>query len=115
MRIPASESKKRITACDKTICVPKLGVGLAERADTECLTKAYEEVFGQRLRRLQEWTAQQDIPAILHQKIQGLTKKATQFKPTFAYPLAYRTSNQLDRLMNYQELILYSMQLFLWD
>lgn len=69
-------------------------------------------IFGQRLRRLQEWSAQQDIPEILHQKIQGLTKKAAQFKLTFACPLAYRTSNQVDRLMNYQDRILYAMQYF---
>ena len=43
---------------------------VSRREQIQCaLTKAYEEVFGQRLRRLQEWTAQQDIPAILHQKL----------------------------------------------
>jgi hypothetical protein len=68
--------------------------------------------FGQRLRRLQEWSAKQDMPAAAQQKIQGLTQKTTQFKLTFKLPQAYRTSNQVDRLMNYQDRILYAMQYF---
>jgi len=68
--------------------------------------------FGQRLRRLLEWASQQDISEILHQKIQKLADKAVQFKLTFRHPQAYRTSNQVDRLMNYQDRILYSMQYF---
>jgi hypothetical protein len=68
--------------------------------------------FGQRLRRLQEWAAKQEISATLSQKIQGLTQKAARFKLTFEIPQAYRTSNQVDRLMNYQDRILYAMQYF---
>lgn len=68
--------------------------------------------FGQRLRRLQEWAARQDIPEVLRTKIQALKQKAAQFKLTFAFPQAYRTSNQVDRLMNYQDRILYAMQYF---
>jgi hypothetical protein len=68
--------------------------------------------FGQRLRRLQEWAAKQDVSATVSQKIQGLTQKAARFKLTFEIPQAYRTSNQVDRLMNYQDRILYTMQYF---
>ncbi|MEI6258392.1 MAG: hypothetical protein WCR46_00595 [Deltaproteobacteria bacterium] len=38
--------------------------------------------------------------------------KAPQFKKAFSHPQAYRTSNALDRLMNYQDRILYSIQYF---
>ncbi|NJL41306.1 MAG: hypothetical protein HC899_34800 [Leptolyngbyaceae cyanobacterium SM1_4_3] len=42
----------------------------------------------------------------------SLPHKAAQLKVTFDLPQAYRTSNQVDRLMNYQDRILYAMQYF---
>jgi hypothetical protein len=68
--------------------------------------------FGQRLRRLVSWSAQQEISEVLHQKLQKLVEKSARFQQTFAVPTAYRTSNQVDRLMNYQDRILYAMQYF---
>jgi hypothetical protein len=68
--------------------------------------------FGQRLRRLLEWSATQEISEVIHQKLQKLVGKSARFKQTFDSPQAYRTSNQVDRLMNYQDRILYSMQYF---
>jgi transposase-like protein len=68
--------------------------------------------FGQRLRRLMEWSSGQEISEVLQQKLQKLVEKSPQFKLTFAIPQAYRTSNQVDRLMNYQDRILYAMQYF---
>ena len=38
--------------------------------------------------------------------------KSQEFKKTFEYPQAYRTSNALDRLMDYQDRLLYSMRYF---
>jgi hypothetical protein len=68
--------------------------------------------FGQRLRRLRAWAATQEISDFLQQKLQKLVEKSAQFKRMFAFPHAYHTSNQVDRLMNYQDRILYAMQYF---
>jgi hypothetical protein len=68
--------------------------------------------FGQRLRRLMEWATTQEMSEVLQEKLQKLVEKSERFKLTFEIPQAYRTSNQVDRLMNYQDRILYGMQYF---
>lgn len=70
--------------------------------------------FAQRLRRLDEWAKNPkiDLPEAVRQKLLGLKAKAPQFAVTFDIPAAARTSNQVDRLMNYQDRILYAMQYF---
>ena len=70
--------------------------------------------FSQRLRRLHEWAGNcdLDLPDKVRQKLLSIKAKAAQFKVSFEIPEAARTSNQVDRLMNYQDRILYSMQYF---
>lgn len=70
--------------------------------------------FGQRLRRLLEWVhhPDTDLPEALRQKLLSLKAKAPDFTVAFDHPEADRTSNTVDRLMNYQDRILYSMQYF---
>jgi hypothetical protein len=70
--------------------------------------------FGQRLRRLLEWAnhPDTDLPEALRQKLLGLQAKVPDFTVTFDHPNAARTSNGVDRLINYQDRILYSMQYF---
>ena len=70
--------------------------------------------FAQRLRRLHEWAAnpKTDLPEAVRQKLLGLKAKAPQLKVPFELPGAERTSNQVDRLMNYQDRVLYAMQYF---
>lgn len=70
--------------------------------------------FSQRLRRLCEWASAPDtmLPEAAVQKVLGLKAKAAQLRVTFALPQAARTSNQVDRLINYQDRILYAMQYF---
>lgn len=68
--------------------------------------------FAQRLRRLRAWanrTVKQ--PSIL-KRLAKLKGKSKQFQVAYDYPEAARTSNMLDRLMNYQDRLLYSMQYF---
>ncbi len=67
--------------------------------------------FSQRIRRLREW-ASTLAPDPVREKVLGLCEKAPEFKKSFSHPQAYRTSNALDRLMNYQDRILYSIQYF---
>ena len=70
--------------------------------------------FAQRLRRLTEWAKNPhtDLPDALRQKLLGMKAKAASFKVTFDLPQAARTSNSVDRLMNYQDRLLYAMQYF---
>ncbi|MBD2371082.1 hypothetical protein H6G55_28875 [Leptolyngbya sp. FACHB-161] len=70
--------------------------------------------FAQRLRRLHEWASNPkiDLPDAVRQKLLGLKAKAPQFTVAFDLPDAARTSNQVDRLINYQDRLLYAMQYF---
>lgn len=69
--------------------------------------------FAQRVRRLREWTkAKFRRKSPLKKKLLTLCDKAPKFKVAFDFPSAYRTSNMVDRLMNYQDRVLYGMQYF---
>ncbi len=68
--------------------------------------------FSQRIRRLREWAQKRVEAESVREKISELCGKASRFKPAFSAPGAYRTSNMLDRLMNYQDRVLYAMQYF---
>jgi hypothetical protein len=45
-------------------------------------------------------------------KILDMCSNSSKFKQAFDFPSSYRTSGSLDRLMNYQDRILYSSQYF---
>jgi hypothetical protein len=68
--------------------------------------------FMERLRLLQVWAIGQTLPDFILTKILNLAVKASQFTVAYDFPEAHRTSNMLDRLMNYQNRILFSMQYF---
>ena len=67
--------------------------------------------FSQRIRRLRQWAGTITVDSV-RQKVVGLCDKAPRFKVAFSHPQAYRTSNGLDRLMDYQDRILYSIRYF---
>ena len=48
----------------------------------------------------------------MRHKLFNLKAKSTRFQVVYDFPTAYRTSNALDRLMNYQDRLLYNMQYF---
>jgi hypothetical protein len=48
----------------------------------------------------------------LQKKLAKMKGKSKQFQVAYDYPEAARTSNMLDRLMNYQDRLLYTMQYF---
>ena len=48
-------------------------------------------------------------------KLRKLCRRAAQFKIAYRFPMAYRTSNMVERLMNHQDRLLYSMQYFHGD
>lgn len=68
--------------------------------------------FAQRLRRLGEWADVQLKQKTVRQKLLNLRVKSSKFQTAYDFPNAYRTSNTLDRLMNYQDRLLYNMQYF---
>ena len=68
--------------------------------------------FAQRLRRFREWVAPREMTTTVKEKLEDLWTHTTDFKKAYDHPGAYRTSNALDRLMNYQDRLLYTMQYF---
>jgi len=58
--------------------------------------------FSQRLRRIQEWAKKHVEPETVRQKLLNLRAKSAKFQIAYDFPDAYRTSNTLDRLMNYR-------------
>lgn len=68
--------------------------------------------FAQRLRRLREWSDVKVKQKPVRQQLLNLRAKSAKFPVVYAHPNAERTSNSLDRLSNYQDRLLYSMQYF---
>ena len=66
----------------------------------------------QRVRRLREWVTPKQMAATVKEKVLDLCAHAADFKKAYDHPGAYRTSNALDRLMDYQDRLLYTMRYF---
>ena len=64
------------------------------------------------MRRLLEWGEKHLELDSVKAKLLSIADKACQLKVAYDFPDAYRTSNQIDRLMNYQDRILDDMQYF---
>jgi len=93
------------------------------RRSREILRKVGEKIWNvyysetiaqsaQRIRRLREWNQKQEEAEPVRIKIAELCGKGSLFKAFFSAPGAYRTGNMTDRLMNYQDRVLYAMQYF---
>jgi len=94
--------KERCRSCPDLLKTIAQQVWQAYRAPTKVH-------FSQRIRRLREW-GQHHLTGSVQEKLLALCHKAPLFKLAFDFPTAYRTSNALDRLMNYQDRLLYAMQ-----
>lgn len=68
--------------------------------------------MAQRLRRAREWVMAHISLTSVQTKMQSIALKASRYSVAFQHPEAYRTSNEVDRLMNIQDRLLYSMQYF---
>ena len=83
------------------------------------LWKAYKAStapeFLKRLRLALIWTKKHIKKKRTLQKMRQLCRRAAQFKIAYRFPQAHRTSNMVDRLMNHQDLLLYTMQYFHGD
>lgn len=63
---------------------------------------ATKRLFAQRLRRVREWAEALTESDSVRQKLLNLKAKSAKFQVAYDFPDAYRTSNALDRLMNYR-------------
>ncbi len=68
--------------------------------------------FAQRFRRFYEWSLKQTLPDTVRSKIEKAKANYLEYRQAYEQDGCYRTSNQIDRLMNYQERILYQIQYF---
>ena len=60
-----------------------------------------KRVFAQRLRRFLEWVKQSQVSEFIAQKLRRIRTKSGLYQAAFDFSHAYRTSNQVDRPMNY--------------
>ena len=67
--------------------------------------------FSQRIRRLQDWALEQSNCPII-QNVLKLCRKKIRFAVAYSHPNAYRTSNQVDRLMDGMDRFLFSARYF---
>ena len=69
--------------------------------------------FAQRIRRLREGLPAQPLLDSVQEKLRAVCDNAdVPSKPAYRHPGCYRTSNGLERLMNYQHRLLWTMQYF---
>jgi hypothetical protein len=69
---------------------------------------ATKRQFSQRLRRVAEW-APLHLRGPVAQMVLKRCRRRSDFPPAYACPQAHRTSNAVDRLMNYQDRLRYAM------
>lgn len=68
--------------------------------------------FSQRARRFKEWATRKIVSMPLLEMAAKLHERTSHYLTAFDYPAAHRTSNAVDRLMNYQDRKLYAMRYF---
>ena len=68
--------------------------------------------FAQRIRRLRQWLQSQPLGDSVKEKLRDICDNAVAFKAAYRYPGSHRTSNGLERWMNYQHRLLFTMQYF---
>lgn len=66
--------------------------------------------FAQRLRRLREWAQAALEAGAVREAVLSLCRQGPSFAQAYHCPGAARTSNQVDRLMDYQDRLLYGMR-----
>jgi len=68
--------------------------------------------FAQRARRFGEWAVKHLTSPPLVEVATKLRERVAHYLPAYDHPAAHRTSNMVDRLMNYQDRKLYAMRYF---
>lgn len=65
--------------------------------------------FSQRLRRVAQW-AKTNLTGSVQEMVLKLHRNRTHYLTFYSHPQAHRTTNAVDRLMNFQDRLLYSMR-----
>lgn len=68
--------------------------------------------FSQRLRRLNQWVQQHICLEKVQEAMARIAANVTRYSRAYQHPGAPRTTNMVDRLINYQDRLLQDMQLF---
>lgn len=68
--------------------------------------------FSQRARRVREWVEASACTAPLTEMVLKLCQRTSDYLTAYTFASAPRTSNAVDRLMNYQDRVLYAMRYF---
>lgn len=68
--------------------------------------------FAQRLLQLREWAKCHTKQQSIHQRLESMRMKSKQFQVAYNYPNVAWTGNMVDRLVNYQDRLLKTMQYF---
>jgi hypothetical protein len=78
---------------------------------------ATKRQFAQRVRRLLEWSKEQNLRPSIAERLNRFRGKSLLFQRAYDFPEAARTSNAVDRPMNYLDRSLFAMQYFhgSWD
>jgi len=74
----------------------------------DCYKAVSFTILSQRFRRLKEWATKENLPERVITAISEFSQKKYQFKPGLVIDKAHRTSNMVDRLMNFQDKALFS-------
>ena len=77
-----------------------------------CYDAETKTSFVQRVRRLHEWSIQEQLPSVFSKPIDKLRKQIGRFKIAYDFPQSHRTSNMLDRLMQRMDRHLFANQYF---
>ena len=97
----------------KRRCTKKAGDLLKEIGDKvwNVYDAKTKPAFSQRIRRLREW-ANNLKPGVVKDKILSLCDKKDEFIKAYDFPGAHRTSNMIDRLMQWQDKFLFNRKYF---
>lgn len=81
-----------------------------------CYQAKTQSGFSQRLRHLCEWAKDNtQLPEFMREKLAKVYQQAEAFRIAYRFPLAHRTSNLIDRLMQRMDRHLFSTQYFHGD
>lgn len=73
-----------------------------------------KSLFEKRINRLRKWVCKEEIPESVKEKVLDLCEKKDEFKLWYNNKDAHRTSNMLDRIMSWQDRVLFNMKYFHW-
>ena len=92
----------------KKYCAGQLRHRVLDRA-WQVYQAATKRQFSQRLRRVAEWTPAH-LSGAVAQMVLKMCRRRSDFTPAYDCPQAHRTSNAVDRLLDYQDRLLYAMR-----